>query len=321
LCQEPLINNLWQNNRWDAYKISDFVTAEELRRNEAFYEMIYGGNDVYDGITISLHDSPQQPDLRELSFRENYTNNLKRFPWDRHLWQTQETLENLFFVLVRSQENFTERDRAILNLFRPHLLVAYHNVLRYSALQKQLNQLTQVSEHFGTIFLSADGYIEHISDRAVTILQCHFATEWIGTIQLPDTLHSWVQQQMQHFNAAQASQLLKPLPIQAQGKQLSIRLLKDASGKKWILTLEESHHEPLSINSFCSIGLTKRESEVMFGIVQGFSNAQIATQLCCSDKTVKKHLEHIYSKLNVQSRSMAVTIALDFLQNSASTSI
>lgn len=60
------------------------------------------------------------------------------------------------------------------------------------------------------------------------------------------------------------------------------------------------------------MGLTKRESEVMFWIVQGLSNTQIANQLVCSDKTIKKHLEHIYSKLKVQSRSRAVAIALDF---------
>lgn len=315
LCQEPIIGNLLTKNRWDAYKISDFVTTEEFHRNELIYEMFYGSTNFDDAITISIHDSPAQPNLRQLSFREDYPNVLNdRTFSQRDFLQTQETLDNLFFALGRTERTFTERDRAILNLFRPHLLIAYHNVRHYTQLQYQLAQLTQVSEQFGTILLSADGLIEQISDRAADILQCYFATEWICATQLPDTLHSWVKQQMQNFNVAQLSKLLKPLSIEASRKQLSIRLLQNSSREQWILTLEESESEALSIHSFCPIGLTKRESEVMFWVLQGLSNAQIAAQLFCSDKTIKKHLEHIYSKLNVQSRSMALAVAINKLK-------
>jgi ATP/maltotriose-dependent transcriptional regulator MalT len=120
-----------------------------------------------------------------------------------------------------------------------------------------------------------------------------------------------VKQQIKEFNAAQPSQLLHPLKLKASSKVLSIRLLKAPLQGQWILTFDESEQPQLSIDFCCSIGLTKRESEVMFWVIQGLSNAEVASQLDCGITTVKKHLENIYSKLNVQSRSMAVAIALN----------
>jgi DNA-binding CsgD family transcriptional regulator len=58
------------------------------------------------------------------------------------------------------------------------------------------------------------------------------------------------------------------------------------------------------------LGLTKREAEVLWAISQDRSNADIAKFLKCSVSTVKKHLEHIYEKLNVQTRTAAVMTAL-----------
>lgn len=68
--------------------------------------------------------------------------------------------------------------------------------------------------------------------------------------------------------------------------------------------------ELLSIESIRSIGLTKREAEVLWWAAQDKSNCEIAKLLECSLGTIKKHLEHIYDKLHVQSRTAAVMSAL-----------
>ena len=52
-----------------------------------------------------------------------------------------------------------------------------------------------------------------------------------------------------------------------------------------------------------SEGLTKREQEVMNLVMQGHSNAEIAEQLNVSVRTVRFHLENVYSKLNITRRS------------------
>jgi len=52
--------------------------------------------------------------------------------------------------------------------------------------------------------------------------------------------------------------------------------------------------------------LTRREREVMLCVSDGLSNAEIASVLVVERSTVRKHLEHIYEKLGVRSRTAAL---------------
>lgn len=57
--------------------------------------------------------------------------------------------------------------------------------------------------------------------------------------------------------------------------------------------------------------LSSRELEVVELLAKGGSNKEIAQHLHISQATVKTHLIHIYSKLGVDSRTAAVTAALE----------
>jgi DNA-binding CsgD family transcriptional regulator len=59
-----------------------------------------------------------------------------------------------------------------------------------------------------------------------------------------------------------------------------------------------------------SLGLTVREAEVLLWIARGKSNRDIAEILDLSPRTVNKHLEQIYSKLGVENRASAATLAV-----------
>ena len=52
--------------------------------------------------------------------------------------------------------------------------------------------------------------------------------------------------------------------------------------------------------------LTGREEEVLTLLCQGLSNAAIAQQLWLTEKTVKNHLNHVFAKLGVRSRTEAI---------------
>jgi DNA-binding NarL/FixJ family response regulator len=58
------------------------------------------------------------------------------------------------------------------------------------------------------------------------------------------------------------------------------------------------------------LGLSARESEVMDMIASGRSNREIARELFLSEKTVKNHVNRIYAKLAVSSRTAAITLWL-----------
>jgi ATP/maltotriose-dependent transcriptional regulator MalT len=55
--------------------------------------------------------------------------------------------------------------------------------------------------------------------------------------------------------------------------------------------------------------LSPRELEVLELIVGGYTNQEIAEQLCISINTVKKHINHIFSKLDVPTRAQAIVRA------------
>ncbi len=61
------------------------------------------------------------------------------------------------------------------------------------------------------------------------------------------------------------------------------------------------------------LGLSPREAEILFWVAQGKSNAEVGIILNISAATVKKHLEHIYAKLGVETRNAATLCAVECL--------
>ncbi|MDI1465372.1 response regulator transcription factor [Catellatospora sp. KI3] len=55
-------------------------------------------------------------------------------------------------------------------------------------------------------------------------------------------------------------------------------------------------------------GLTRREQEVLAQLAQGLSNAAIGHRLLLTEKTVKNHVQHIFTKLGVRRRTEAVAV-------------
>ncbi|WP_433061477.1 LuxR C-terminal-related transcriptional regulator [Dactylosporangium sp. CS-033363] len=63
------------------------------------------------------------------------------------------------------------------------------------------------------------------------------------------------------------------------------------------------HQQRLARRTF---GLTEREEDVMRLLCEGLSNASIAHRLRLTEKTVKNHLNHVFAKLQVRSRTEAI---------------
>lgn len=61
------------------------------------------------------------------------------------------------------------------------------------------------------------------------------------------------------------------------------------------------------------LGLTGREAEVLLWVAQGKSNGDIAIICGAAEKTIKRHLTHVFEKLGVEGRNAATLRALEVL--------
>jgi DNA-binding CsgD family transcriptional regulator len=80
-----------------------------------------------------------------------------------------------------------------------------------------------------------------------------------------------------------------------------------------------SEYDQRSVEAFASLQLTPREGEVLFWISRGKSNHDIAVILGAKTRTICKHVEHIFGKLNVENRTTAAVIALETCRTIART--
>ena len=70
-----------------------------------------------------------------------------------------------------------------------------------------------------------------------------------------------------------------------------------------------------------TLSLTYREAEVLGCLLKGRSDVEIAEELMVTPWTVHKHLQHIYRKLGVQSRTQAIARAFEALQRNRVTDL
>ena len=67
-----------------------------------------------------------------------------------------------------------------------------------------------------------------------------------------------------------------------------------------------SEQEPGQSATLESSPLTEREREIVMLVAEGLTNAEIAERLFISPGTVRRHLENVFTKLDVHTRTAAV---------------
>jgi DNA-binding NarL/FixJ family response regulator len=281
----PIVQNMPQTLT-GAHKVSDFVSQQELYRFYGLYQQFLRIHGVEEQIVFFL------PQVNSLGWQE--------------LSQTDTTL--IGFAQHRTQRNFTERDRLVLNLLCPHLFQAYTNADLYHQVQQELTQIQQSLNYLDVIILDRELSVKSIAPQAATWLRTYFLKP-IGTRQLPENLRSWIAYQIDCLTRnSDLPNACLPLRIQQAGRELTIRLVIESDRDRYSLLLEEQTLS--SLNSLVLLGLSQRETEVLALVIQGKNNQAIASQLSVNISTIRKHLENIYSKWGVKSRTEAIAHAL-----------
>lgn len=95
-------------------------------------------------------------------------------------------------------------------------------------------------------------------------------------------------------------------------EELRIAFLGQVGPDEILLRLAPGHSDEAVLGD--RLGLTDREAEVLVWLSRGKSNRDIATILGLSPRTVNKHLEQVFDKLQVENRASATAIAVRALQ-------
>jgi DNA-binding CsgD family transcriptional regulator len=124
---------------------------------------------------------------------------------------------------------------------------------------------------------------------------------------VPEPLLAWLQAQ-----TAAVVQGREPatLTVVRGAYYLVLALQQQTSDEDWLIVLREGSDAAVVEAMTTTFKLTLREAECLYWVVKGKTNRDIGDILGSSPTTVKKHLEHVFAKLGVETRTAAASMAM-----------
>ena len=135
----------------------------------------------------------------------------------------------------------------------------------------------------------------------------------VGDVELPPQVRAWMARNASNVTPS----LSQNIVVATHNLRIRFRLLSRVADDEILLVIQQA--EPAEIERAGTrklqsrLGLTSREAEVLYWLSKGKSNRDIADILGISYRTVDKHLEHLFTKIGVESRSSAVAASVRIL--------
>lgn len=283
LDEHPIIAHYRNTGDGSAVMISDFLSARQYHSRALYFDFFRFATPRIEDI-LTIHVRPRRSTL-------------------------------VAVALCRDRRTFTERDRALMNVVRRHVGQAYRNIMRLEVARARLVGASPQSGPTGweVVVIDERSRFAGISDRARRWLKEYFPAR--DTLVVPDRIRRWIADQQSHLNAAGAENggHTAPLVVEHPGRRLVVTMLPDRGGNTLVLAEERTASDAASLRS---LGLTTRETEVLYWVSRGRTNAEIASILDIRPRTVGKHLERIFERLGVENRTAAASRALDLRSDS-----
>ena len=154
--------------------------------------------------------------------------------------------------------------------------------------------------HATLVVRASDGKLVWQTALARALLVEYFG----GDEQAPPTLLQWLRAQTSRRDPA-------PLTVERGAKRLSFALHESTDDDdQWLVVLREASDAAMIEAMSIAFRLTAREAEVLYWVAKGKTNKDIGDILGLSPRTVTKHLEHVFAKLGVETRTAAAAMAL-----------
>jgi two-component system response regulator NreC len=198
------------------------------------------------------------------------------------------------------------------------IALAFSNTLFSEGISKLLEQERDFSVA-KAIDSCADCDIMKLESQGVTIILTDFITLYNGFagIEAPGRKVNFILLDtncgMENIVAAILNKKISGVLLSNAGTSLLKKAIRSvAKGEVWIdkKTFKNILHGINAIDKVKHITLSGREKEVVGLIGKGFRNKEIAQKLNISEPTVKTHLNRIFQKLSVKSRSELISYAV-----------
>jgi DNA-binding CsgD family transcriptional regulator len=246
---------------------------------------------------------------REAFQRTGLYSNLYRFLGIEHqllmLVASPDALWRAVMLNRRSQE-FLEEERAALESLWPHINLAQRQLRRAQARSPAI--AAAADESAGVIVMAGSGAVTLCSEQARLWLSEFFGVV-LGArrIALPEALLEWALKRIAHEGDGRRLRTVRRDPLVVGGGDhcLVADLIVDHGKDQHLIRLEKvALNAPAA--SLEALGLTQREAEVLCWVAQGKTNREVGMILGASARTVQKHLEHVFQKIGVESRTAAI---------------
>jgi DNA-binding response OmpR family regulator/DNA-binding CsgD family transcriptional regulator len=142
-----------------------------------------------------------------------------------------------------------------------------------------------------------------------TPLACQFLQDFglAAGEAAPEPLAGWVAAAAR---ARREGRELPPLAIPRGAERLLFSLHGQGGEGQWLVALRVESDAAALEALIQALRLTQREAEVLYWVIKGKTNRDIGDILGTSPRTVHKHLEHVFAKLGVETRTAAAALAM-----------
>jgi len=209
-------------------------------------------------------------------------------------------------ALNRARRGFTQRDRDVLGLLGVHLTVAYRNAETLTAVQQIANSSTESLKdtHRGLVSITPTGRIRHASDLARKWLDRYFPARDRAADALPEFLIEWLHRVRPRNGNERALRTARAMAIDRGTRRLSIQLLPEqVRGGDWLMMLQQRDFSAPAGEDPRVAALPPRLKCLLFELLEGDSEKEIANRLELSRHTIHEYVKAIYARLDVSSRS------------------
>ena len=270
--QHPLVRLFNETGDGSAHKISDFWASDVFHGTD-LYRRVYGPMRVEFQMSITL------PAPRPVI---------------------------VAVVLNREDRDFDERDRLVLNTLRPHLAQMWRSTRDRARLAGLLGAAANALTAGETGVVAVGDPPQEVTPGSVGHLVPVLRSS--GPISpMPAKVDRWLALCRVERGGDGLPSLARPLVATVNGRTAILRYLPGRAGQPDVILVTETEVRR-GVGHLEALGLTTREAQVLELVAAGATNAAAGRELHISAGTVKKHLDHIYTKLAVTGRVQAAAV-------------